>query len=335
MTEMATLEYPSEALPASGPRALDLSVVIVTWNSESWITQCLDALPAACDGLQFEVLVIDNASSDRTVHLIEKLENNGCRLMRSDRNLGFAAAVNRSIRESKGRYVLLLNPDCVAEPGSFTTLVEHLEAEPGDAGAVPLLLEEDGQPQTRFQLRSLPTLRTLLAEILLLNRLFPLNRLHSHHPYREVNLSEGPHVVEQPAGAAFLLRREVFEEIGPLDERFFPAWFEDVDYCRRLAEHERRLVLIPQSRVHHRGGASLDTIGFSGFLPIWYRNLYLYARKWMSRPAGEAIRWMIVIGMMLRIGAIFIGLHGLPMEREEAIRTHSRVMKEAFRRWER
>jgi N-acetylglucosaminyl-diphospho-decaprenol L-rhamnosyltransferase len=331
----ATLEYQSEALLATSPRAPDLSVVIVTWNSERWIRQCLEALPEACRGLQFEVIVNDNASSDHTVDLIETMGASTLRLVRSEVNRGFASAVNQSVAASSGRHLLLLNPDCVAEPGSMTRLVGHLDSEPRDAGAVPLLLEEDGRPQTRFQLRSLPTFRTLLAEILLLNRLFPHNRLNSHHAYREVDLSEGPHPVEQPAGAAFLLRREVFEEIGPLDERFFPAWFEDVDYCRRLAEQERRLVLIPESRVHHRGGASLDTMGFSGFLPIWYRNLYLYARKWMSRPSGEAIRWMIVIGMMLRIGAIFVGLGGLPMDRKEAIRTHSTVMKEAFKRWER
>jgi N-acetylglucosaminyl-diphospho-decaprenol L-rhamnosyltransferase len=331
----ATLEYQSAALAATSPRAPDLSVVIVTWNSERWIVQCLEALPEACRGLQFEVIVNDNASRDHTVDLIEAWEARDLRLIRSDVNRGFAAAVNQAVAVSSGRHLLLLNPDCVAEPGSMTRLVEHLDSEPRDAGAVPLLLEEDGRPQTRFQLRSLPTLRTLLAEILLLNRLFPHNRLNSHHAYREVDLSEGPHPVEQPAGAAFLLRREVYEEIGPLDERFFPAWFEDVDYCRRLAEQERRLVLIPESRVHHRGGASLDTMGFSGFLPIWYRNLYLYARKWMSKPSGEAVRWMIVIGMMLRIGAIFVGLGGLPMDRQDAIRTHSTVMKEAFKRWER
>ena len=97
-----------------------------------------------------------------------------------------------------------------------------------------MLIDESGHSQRHFQLRRLPTLRSLASEVLLLDKLFPKNPTTAHHRYRDLDLTE-PRVIEQPAAAALLLRREVMEDVGAFDESFAPAWFEDVDYCRRLA----------------------------------------------------------------------------------------------------
>ncbi len=327
---MADLMFDVEQVPVvrTRARALDLSILIVTWNSERWIDRCLRSIPAACEGLAYEVVVHDNASTDSTLeHLGE------ASVLRSTKNEGFAAGTNRAFAASRGRYVFLLNPDCELAPRALTRLFEFLEGHPQIAAAVPLLIDHSGDSQREFQLRRLPTLGTLAAEVLLLDKLFPRNSATASYRYHDLDLTE-PRRIEQPAAAALLLRREVVEEIGPLDEQFAPAWFEDVDYCRRLAEHRKEMWVVPGAEVVHFGGASLEHIHFAGFVDIWYRNMWRYARKWMRPGQAETLRWTVVAGMMLRVIAGVVGLRPRGIGRREAMRAYAGVMKRAFNRWD-
>ena len=307
--------------------SLDLSLLIVTWNSERWIDRCLRSIPAACEGLEYEVVVYDNASSDAT------LEHLGdAKIIRSDRNAGFAAGTNRAFDASKGQYVFLLNPDCELAPRAVTSLFHFLERNPHIAAAAPLLMGEGGSTQREFQLRRLPTLGSLVAEVLMLDKVFPGNPATSRYRYRDLDLTE-PRRIEQPAAAALLLRRDVVEEIGPLDEQFAPAWFEDVDYCRRLAERNKEVWVVPAAEARHFGGASLEHMDFERFVEIWYRNMWRYARKWLGPSQSEALRWAIIAGMLLRCAAGLIGLRPNGVGRWMAFRGYANVLKRAFDRW--
>ncbi|HVE73153.1 MAG TPA: glycosyltransferase family 2 protein [Thermoanaerobaculia bacterium] len=316
-----------EAPPRSGTRVLDLSVLIVTWNSERWIDRCLGSIPAACEGLEYEVIVHDNASADGTVRHLRDAN-----VIRSTVNAGFAGGMNRAFAASCGRYVFLLNPDCELAPRALTNLLEFMESHPKISAAVPLLIDESGDSQREFQIRRLPTLATLAAEVLLLDKLFPTNRATAHYRYHDLDLTH-PTRIEQPAAAALLLRRTVMEEIGLLDEQFAPAWFEDVDYCRRLAEAKKELWAVPSAEVRHFGGASLEHMPFSRFVGIWYGNMWRYANKWFGRGQVEALRWAIIVGMLLRCAAGFVGLRPHGVTRAEALRAYSGVLKSAFDRW--
>lgn len=319
-----------DSAPSARPRVtpLDLSILIVTWNSERWIDRCLRSIPAACEGLAYEVLVHDNASSDTTLaHL------GGSRVIRSQTNAGFAGGTNRAFEASTGRYVFFLNPDCALAPRAVTLLFEFLESNPGAAAAAPLLIDESGLSQREFQLRRLPTFRTLAAEVLLLDKVFPKNRTTARHRYRDLDLTE-PRPIEQPAAAALLLRRETVERVGPLDEQFAPAWFEDVDYCRRLAEAGEAIWVVPGAEARHVGGSSLEHIGFSGFVDIWYRNMWRYAEKWLGAARAEALRWLIVVGMILRLGAGVVGLKPRNVGLRDAFRAYANVLKRALERWD-
>ena len=140
-----TSEARYEAIPTRETRPLDLSILIVTWNSERWIDRCLRSIPAACAGLRYEVVVHDNASKDGTVaHLGD------AQVIRSTSNAGFAAGTNRAYAQSRGRYVFLLNPDCELAPRALTMLFEFLETHPTAAVAAPLLLDEEGDSQREF-----------------------------------------------------------------------------------------------------------------------------------------------------------------------------------------
>ena len=143
-------------------RPLDLSIAIVTWNSERWIDRCLQSIAAACGGLSYEVIVYDNASSDETLAAIAETVAD-LEVIKGAANDGFAAGVNRVATRANGRYFFLLNPDCELGPRALETLVEFLDATPVVAAAAPLLSDEAGDSQREFQLRRLPTLATLVS----------------------------------------------------------------------------------------------------------------------------------------------------------------------------
>jgi GT2 family glycosyltransferase len=331
------VDFPATA-PAALPATLDLSILIVTWNSERFIDRCLRSISAACKGLSYEVVVHDNASTDETLAHLDRGQTAvgslliDAQVIRSSTNRGFAAGTNRAYEASRGRYVFLLNPDCELAPGALTEVFDFLEKHPNIAAAAPLLIDESGDSQRDFQLRRLPTLGTLMAEVLLIDKFFPKNRATARYRYRDLDLSV-PRRVEQPAAAALLLRRETIQEIGLLDETFAPAWFEDVDYCRRLAEKNKEVWVVPAAQARHFGGASLEHISFGKFVDVWYRNMWHYARKWMRPSHAEALRWGIIAGMLLRCFAGIVGFRPRGVERWDAFRAYRNVMRKAFERW--
>jgi GT2 family glycosyltransferase len=313
------------------PQPANLSILIVTWNSERWIERCLRSIDDACDGIAYEVVVYDNASTDATLSVVERQAPSPV-VIRANANDGFAAGTNRALAQSRGRFVFFLNPDCELAPKALTLLVDFLDRNPHAAAAAPLLDDESGDSQREFQLRRLPTMRSLAAEVLLFDKLFPRNATTARYRYRDADLTH-PIRVEQPAAAAFLIRREVFDQIGPLDERFTPAWFEDVDYCRRLASAGKEIFAVPAARARHFGGASLEHVGLARFVEVWYRNMWLYARKWFTPGQAEGLRWMIIGGMLLRCVASVAGFangHG----RWPSVRAYANVAKKAFNRWD-
>lgn len=332
---MANVMFDSRIAPTSPPdaRAVDLSIVVVTWNSERWIDRCLRSIPPACEGLSHEVVLHDNASSDATLRTVDAMAADGrLRVIRSKDNAGFAAATNRGLAAAGGKYLFLLNPDCELEPKALTLLVEFLETHPEVAAAAPLLSDESGKSQRDFQLRRFPTLGMLVAELLLLHKLAPGNPLNDRYRYRDLSLTT-PRRVDQPAAAALLIRREVFERVGPFDEQFWPAWFEDVDFCRRLAHHDLQVWVVPAARGRHFGGASLHHMDFTRFAEVWYRNMWRYACKWMRPAQAEVLRWAIIGGMILRCAAAVVGFAPRVAGRRKALHAYGRVLRRALERW--
>ncbi len=309
-----------------------VSIVVITWNSNSWIANCLEGVQEAVGRLPYQVVVLDNASSDGTSTTLREFESGPVRVMRSEINLGFAAGVNRAVAEARGKYIFLLNPDCRPEAGAIRTLVEHLEAYPSVAAAVPLLTGSDGSPQREFQLRRFPTVGSLAVELLLLDKVRPANLITDRYRYRDLDIS-GVTAIEQPAAAAMLIRRELVERIGLFDESFTPAWFEDVDFCRRISAAGSRIDLVPAATAVHHGGASLDHVSFAFFTEVWYRNLNRYARKWFSPAGAELVRGLTVVGMLLRAVVAISGLVKVPASRSTAAKTYLSVAASAVKRW--
>jgi hypothetical protein len=303
-----------------------LSVILVTYNSRGHIGRCLDSLRDLGREALGEIVVVDNASSDGTADLV-RTQYPAVKLIPSPTNLGFAAAANLGARQGDGDALLFLNPDTVCRD-ALGPLQEALASSDRLAAVAPRLVDRDGRTQLGFTVRRLPSAAFLACELLLLNRLFPRNSVNRKYRCLDLDL-ERPSEVEQPAGACLLVKRSWFETCGGFDEAFFPLWFEDVDFCKRLRERGGAILFLPQVRVEHHGAHSLESVPFSEKQIYWYRNLLYYVRKHFPWTTGLALRGALALGMGLRMAAELLGgradASGPP--RRERLRAYGRVAR--------
>ena len=268
----------------------DIGIIIVTYNSAAEIGACLEA--ALASGA--ETIVVDNASRDGT---FAEVARRGVRLIANSENRGFAGAVNQGFGALNSPYVLLLNPDAVIQT-SLEPLRQACDL-PGAAGAGGKLLDASGRPQVGFMVRGLPTPATLALEALLLNRIWPGNPVNRRYRCLDWDSSTCSKV-EQPAGAFLMVRRAVWQELGGLDESFFPLWFEDVDFCRRIRDRGFSLYYIPEAVAKHTGGHSVPNLPLEMRLIYWYRSLLRYSAKHFCPFAFRAVCLAVVTGSILR-----------------------------------
>lgn len=230
--------------------AMKLSVVIVSWESAHELPSCLKAVYGPQVELDFEVIVVDNASSDATADLISK-QFPLIRLIENHRNRGYACAVNQGLTYSKGNYLLLLNPDVVMNPGSLGKMVAYLDAHPEVGALAPQMLFPDGSIQSSC--REFPSYQVLLWETTGLSRLFQRHRVLGRWKMGYFDHATEQEV-DQPLASCFLVRRQVIDEIGFMDE-CYPLYFNDVDWCYRMKKEGVRIVFYPEAQVVHALGA--------------------------------------------------------------------------------
>jgi N-acetylglucosaminyl-diphospho-decaprenol L-rhamnosyltransferase len=289
--------------------SLPVAAVIVTYNSAKEIDKCLDSLQNVA-----EVVVVDNASSDLTPGLAAG-RGSRVQVIVNGENRGFAAAANQGVRATVSPLVLFLNPDAALVIG-LEEMVEQLQA--GGAGAAGgRLIDAKGETQIGFNIRKFPTPAGLVAEALLVNRLWPSNPLNRRYRCLDLDHTK-PQDVEQPAGAFLMVRRDVLEAVGGWDERFHPLWFEDVDLCRRMRQAGYRIRYVPSCAARHQGAHSLERISLEDKQVYWYGSLLTYTGKHFSVPARWLVRAAVALGAVLRFLA--------SLGRTEERRSYRRVM---------
>ncbi|MGE5344392.1 MAG: glycosyltransferase [Acidithiobacillales bacterium] len=272
-----------------------VAALIVTWNSAPHVAEAIRSVP---EGVP--VVVVDNGSVDGSAEVAREA---GARVIEAGTNLGFGPACNLGAEASApSETVLFLNPDAALVDGRscVEALLAALDGDRTVAAAAPALT---GDGQERFQLRKLPTFGSLAREALLVNRLFPESAGLRSERYLD-RPRDAPFDVEQPAGAALLVRRDVFEELGGFDVAFAPAWFEDVDLCARIRSSGRRLRFVPSARATHAGGTAMKALPYRDFLPLYTRNLFLYLRKHEGAGARIAARSVLCLGTLLRLALL-------------------------------
>ncbi len=241
--------------------------------------------------------MVDNNSTDDTIQ-----EAGACALevltLSNSHNVGFASAVNQAAKVAEGDVLMILNPDAIAAAGALDKLADALRGDTvGAAGG--LLQGADGLLQKGFTVRRLPTVGSMLAEVLLVNRIWSRNPWNVR--YRCLDLDyEKPQEVEQPAGACLAVKRQAWDAINGFDEGFFPVWFEDVDFCRRLRDRGWKIVYRPDAIFSHSGGHSVSRLAFRDRQSYWYKNLVRYFVKHHSRAQLAILRVGITAGLLFR-----------------------------------
>ena len=235
---------------------MKLSVVIVNYNVKYYLEQCLCSLYRAIDNLSAEILVVDNASMDDSeAYITERFPN--ITYIYNKENLGFARANNQVIRESKGEYVLLLNPDTVLSEQTLEEAIPFMDAHPEAGAAGVKMITHDGR-FLRESKRGYPTLAATFGKLSGLGRLFPHSKSLGGYYCTALDMN-GVHQVEVLAGAFMLLRRSALDKTGLLDEDFF-MYGEDIDLSCRIEEAGYKNYYLPCPILHYKGeSTSKDT----------------------------------------------------------------------------
>ena len=284
---------------------MDLSVVLLSYNTRELTEQALRTVFEAAPGLAVEVLIADNASRDGSPEMIAARFPRA-RLIRNERNLGFSAGNNVALRQAVGRYVLLLNTDTIVRQDTLRTLVAFMDAHP-DVGACGCrILNPDGTLQLDSR-RSFPAPLPALCKITGLSRLFPRHPVIGRYNLTFLDPNETTEV-EVLSGSCMLVRKAAMDQVGLLDEDYF-MYGEDVDWCYRIRAAGWRIYYVPTTEIIHFRGES----GRSARLRVQYRKtaaMSIFVRKHMRARFRFFPVWLLHLGIVIH-GALSLAAAAL------------------------
>lgn len=282
---------------------MELSIIIVSHNTRELLALSLDSLLTnlASSALRYEVIVVDNASRDRTVEMVRERFPQ-VQLLANEENLGFAAANNQGLKISKGDYLLLLNPDTLVRlpqgvPGrggeALQLMLQFLVSHPRAGMVGPKLLYPDGRLQ--HSAFSFPTLPMIFLDFFPLNHHLINSRLNGRYPRALYEAGE-PFPVDHPLGAAMMARREAVDQVGPLDEGFF-IYCEEIDWCLRMKKMGWEIFCLPQAEIVHYVGKSTGQFRETMYVELHRSRYRLYEKHY-----GPAFRFMarLIVGLGVR-----------------------------------
>jgi GT2 family glycosyltransferase len=265
---------------------MDISIVIVNWNTQNLLRNCLKSINDTVRDVTFEIIVVDNASDDGSVPMLRE-EFPGVTLIKNSENRGFGAANNQAFAIMNGTYALLLNTDIVLTDNAIYELFSFMETHPGAAMACGQLLNRDGSKQN--SIANFPTLLTLMTNISLLEYLFPKKFPSKRYKHTE------PIEIESAIGACLIVRKTAMDEVGIFDERYF-FFFEETDWAYRMHSAGWKIYHIPSAMIYHLQGQSIGRNVRSRI--EYYRSRYHFFKKWKSGPYTGAIYIVIILRLM-------------------------------------
>jgi GT2 family glycosyltransferase len=271
------------------------TVAIINWNSGPRLRTCINSLLGTTTSA--DILVVDNASDDDSMELVQGFRSR-VNFITNNVNRGFAAAINQAFQTTDTPYVLVLNPDVRVLPGAVSMLEDFMNATP-KAGAA------GGYVNDAYLPRSFPTTGSLVRENFGLRKIAgsPRSASATGGSLKDSPLLQPgqPAEVAQPAAAAIIIRRDAYESVGGFDERFYPAWYEDVDFCVRLKENGWEIYFVPKAQFLHEGGYSAGALGSEKFASAYYGNQLRYAQKHFGAGGSALVRVSIALGMIGRM----------------------------------
>lgn len=276
-------------------RKTKLSIVIVNYNVACFLEQCLRSVYEAAEGIAVEVFVVDNNSVDNSLEMLRK-QFPQVTLIANQENVGFAKANNQAIRQAKGEYVLLLNPDTIVQRDTFVKTLEFMDQTP-DAGALGVKMI-DGQgrflPESK---RGLPLPEVAFYKIFGLSKLFKKSRRFGRYHLTYLDPDQ-IHEVEVLPGAFMLMRKSVLDRIGLLDETFF-MYGEDIDLSYRVILGGYKNYYFPLTRIIHYKGESTKKSSVN-YVIVFYQAMQIFAKKHFSPKNAKLFDLMINFAIWFR-----------------------------------
>lgn len=274
---------------------MKLSVVIVNYNVEYFLEQCLHSVRRAMQGIEGEVLVVDNNSVDGSLKMLaQKFPE--VKVFANKENVGFSRANNQAIRESTGEYVLLLNPDTVVEDDTFSKCLAFMDSHPDAGGLGVKMVDGKGQflPESK---RGLPTAETAFYKMFGLAKLFPHSKRFARYYMGHLSNDE-TNEVEILSGAFMMMRRETLDKVGLLDETFF-MYGEDIDLSYRITQGGYKNYYFPETRIIHYKGESTKKTSVN-YVFVFYRAMEIFAKKHFGNTWARSFSFLINIAIYIK-----------------------------------
>ncbi|MFQ5569785.1 MAG: glycosyltransferase, partial [Rhodothermales bacterium] len=313
------------AVADEAPRSLDLSVIVVNYNVREFLEQALRSVERASAHLDTEVFVVDNNSVDGSVEMVRSCFPR-VHLIANEHNVGFGAANNQAIREARGRYLLILNPDTIVQEDTLSTLVRFMEAHPEAGAAGCQILNPDGTFALESR-RAFPTPRVAFFRMVGLSRLFPKSRVFGRYNLTYLPVNEVAEV-DALSGSCMLVRRaalhfsheawtreaknahEVLLDVersdaddtgaGLFDESFF-MYGEDLDWCCRIQKAGWKIYYTPETQIIHYKGESTKK-GELRYIKLFYGAMLRFAEKHLQDRYSRLFVWLLHLSIVVRAG---------------------------------
>lgn len=282
----------------------DISVVILNYNVREFLENCLNSVRKAIGSLSVEVFVVDNASVDDSPRMVqEKFPE--VTLIENEDNVGFARGNNIALRNCRGRYVLVLNPDTLLQEDTLSKMIVFMDAHPEAGAASCKVLNADGTLQLTCK-RSFPTPWVAFTKITGLSKLFPQSKLFGRYNLTYLDENE-THEVEAIAGSFMFLRREILDSVGMLDETYF-MYGEDLDWCYRIWKSGWKIYYVPTTQIIHYKGESTSRSGFVD-IKTFYEAMEIFVEKHFKKR--YSIGMILFLKLAIWIRAFLARLHRL------------------------
>ncbi|MBM3404879.1 MAG: glycosyltransferase [Bacteroidetes bacterium] len=274
---------------------MKLSVIIVNYNVEYFLEQCLYSVRKALHGMDAEVIVVDNNSVDGSVKMVQS-KFPDVRLIANKENTGFSKANNQAIRISKGESILLLNPDTIVESDTFSKVIAFMDEHPDAGGLGVKMIDGKGRflPESK---RGLPVPSVAFFKISGLSALFPKSRIFGRYHLGYLD-KEKVHTVDILSGAFMLLRKQTLDQTGLLDESFF-MYGEDIDLSYRIIQAGYKNYYFPHTRIIHYKGESTKKSSLN-YIFMFYQAMIVFARKHFSKKNARLVSMLIHLAIYLR-----------------------------------
>lgn len=280
---------------------MKLSVIIVNYNVQHFLEQCLHSVFKATQRLDVEVFVVDNNSVDGSIAMVKEKFPKAV-LIENKKNTGFSYANNQAMRIAKGQYILLLNPDTVVEEDTFEKTVAFMDAHPDAGGLGVKMLDGKGKflPESK---RGLPTPSVAFYKIFGLAKVFPHSTTFGKYHLGFLD-KDKIHQVEILSGAFMLLRKKALDKVGLLDETFF-MYGEDIDLSYRIILGGYKNYYFPETRIIHYKGESTKKSSVN-YVFVFYRAMVIFAQKHFSQNNAQLFSLLINFAIYLRAGVAIV-----------------------------